>query len=506
MRGLIRQRRMFHHRSVAGLPRPLLMASVTHLEATVQSQREIRRHFSDRLIGYSPMAPSIPAPSPTTEDGEAVKTKMPTAAEVSSSGGVWAPTSAKRDKLAELRIAMTPDQESLDDAATPEQRLDLNLADGILLISKTTDSISDVDTPEIQEISEWLVEQQAKLPEQMDELELSAHLAVVSERISTILSKFPASECLKDTRDFFDPSEALEEELPKIPVTDLRLQDEAFDKAVLRSRLLLTQAAVEYLKESWTLLTTVSDRDVDRAAVKGEAIEPQVKTIFLAKVYKYLFAHTSGKCSERVDAAWELIDHDEDGLLDESEMTSVANLCLAPVESALATMFEEALDAYPIRAPMPEIGSEEEVPEPPKGWRQSRKEAKIKKNLLKLFKKACKNHFENEVEINHRLRCSYAWADKAHQDNKLDSVVVDAGWTGRKRYVELSPKIALPEFRVVQQEHFTHLDRIGTEILRSFREDLWVDQGKGRQNRELMRDCLGFLTTVCIVDYLILAF
>jgi len=47
--------------------------------------------------------------------------------------------------------------------------------------------------------------------------------------------------------------------------------------------------------------------------------------------------------------------------------------------------------------------------------------------------------------------------NEKHQGNKLDSVLVeDEGWTGRKRYVELSPKISLPEFREVQQEHFTH--------------------------------------------------
>ena len=81
---------------------------------------------------------------------------------------------------------------------------------------------------------------------------------------------------------------------------------------------------------------------------------------------------------------------------------------------------------------------------------------------------------------------------------------MDDGWSSRKRYVELSPKISLPEFREVQQVHFTHLDRIGAEILASSREDLWVLQGKGRQNRELMRDCFAFLAAVSVIDYLIL--
>jgi hypothetical protein len=33
---------------------------------------------------------------------------------------------------------------------------------------------------------------------------------------------------------------------------------------------------------------------------------------------------------------------------------------------------------------------------------------------------------------------------------------------------------------------------------------LWVAQGKGRQNRELLRDCTLFMTAVCTVDYIIM--
>ena len=110
-----------------------------------------------------------------------------------------------------------------------------------------------------------------------------------------------------------------------------------------------------------------------------------------------------------------------------------------------------------------------------------------------------------EVEMPHRLRCIYAWANKGHQDNKIQSVVVDEiAWTGRKRYVELPPKISLPEFRQVQQEHFTHLDRVAAEYLKSFREDLWIRQGKGRQRAELYRDCALFMAVVCGIDYIII--
>lgn len=415
-------------------------------------------------------------------------------------GGVWAPTSAKRDKLAELNIERTTDQDTLDDAATPEQLQDLYLADGIALIAKTVDSTRDTETATIQEFGKFLEASALNLPADIDEVRLEAHLAAISEELTRLMISLPADTLLREVRDFYDPKGVPEEELPKIKESELSLQDAVFDKAVIRFRLQLAQAAAEHLRVSWKTLTTLSDADVDRAATKGETIEREAKTLSLPKVHAVLMAHITGTCADRADVMWQLLDRDADGLLDEHEMNQMAFLCLAPVQAALVDLFQDALDAYPVRAPLMESGSEVPVP---KGRRQRRKEAKIKKQLLKLFQKTCKNHFDDEAEINHRLRCIYAWAEKAHQDNKLDSVLVDAGWSGRQRYVELSPKISLPEFREVQQVHFTHFDRMGAEILSSFREDLWVWQGKGRQDQTLMRESLLFLGVVSAIDIMI---
>eukprot|EP00980_Cylindrotheca_fusiformis_P004762 scaffold1019_cov123-Cylindrotheca_fusiformis.AAC.2 len=459
-----------------------------------------RRNFSDKLMGYSPMAPEISQTS-TKSTGEQ---RIPTAKDVSLTGGVWAPTSAKRDKLGELKTALEEGQKSLDDAATPQQLQDLYLADGFQLIAKVTDSLPDMDTKEILDFSEWLVAQQQKMPEDVDKDKLEAHLEIVSQKVSSIMATIPTS-CLNDVRDFLDPATVDETDVlqDKMENPDLASQDDAFAKCVLLFRLQLTQAAIEHLKESWDAYTTVSDGDVDRAAVKGVSLEPQASTMPLSKVYAYLFAHMSGTCSDRVDASWQLVDRDNDGLLEQSEMNVVAQMCLAPVQKALVKLFEHAMEEGVLDSGNNNIN--EKSPAPKKGWRQRRKEAKARKLLMKLFHNATKRHFEDEVELNHRLRCIYAWAEKAHQDNKLDSVMVDSGWSGKKRYVELKPKISLPEFREVQQEHFTHIDRIGTEILKSFREDLWVIQGKGRERKELIRDSFLFLTIVNIADYLILA-
>jgi hypothetical protein len=110
--------------------------------------------------------------------------------------------------------------------------------------------------------------------------------------------------------------------------------------------------------------------------------------------------------------------------------------------------------------------------------------------LTKTFKATLACHFCDQVETPHRLQCIYAWADKSHQSNKLESNIVHSSddWgaassiVGRKRYVELLPKISYTEFRNEQANHFPHLDKIGEEIVMSFKEDLWVMQGKRRQS------------------------
>lgn len=91
------------------------------------------RYFSDRLLGHSPMAPSMPLPGQE-------ESKIPTARDVEIAGGIWNPSSAKRDKIAELKVELLPDQYTLDDAATDQQMRDLNLADGVQWIAYTTDS------------------------------------------------------------------------------------------------------------------------------------------------------------------------------------------------------------------------------------------------------------------------------------------------------------------------------------------------------------------------------
>jgi hypothetical protein len=472
------------------------------------------RRLLSSLAGHSPMAPSSVNPLPLH-----TSKRIPTAEEVSMAGGVWAPTSAKRDKLAEFKTALTEGQATLDDAATKEELLDLYLADGIKLISKVTDVVkcdtsSDNALPMIQEFVSWLEDQQPMEANDanhtsVNQTELEAKLQIVSAKLSSVLEKIPSDRCFRNVRDFLDPETLTDGDLQNLlvkPDNKLDVDNASFQDAVTRFRLLLTKAAVDYIQKSWNVLTKVSDADIDRAAVKGIAMGPQVDAVSLSDVYAFLAAHASGTCSDRVTAAWNLLDRDSDGLLNQDEMNQVAFLCLNIEQEALPVFFEQVLEAYPTRAPLPDIDSDNPSIPVPKGWRQRRTEKNIKKKLLKMFKLSCKNTFRDEVEINHRLRCIYAWAEKADQDNKIESVLVDAdGWSGRKRYVELTPKISEAEFREVQSIHFQHLDQIGTEIIKSFREDLWVSQGKGRERKELIRDSFLFLAVVSALDFIILS-
>jgi len=523
--------------------------------------RPKRRYFSDKMLGYSPMAPATPLSNQESH--------IPTKEDVSVAGGVWNPTSAKRDKLGELKIELTEDQDSLDDAATDEQKLDLYLADGVQWIAHTVDqtrlgnfsdlkkeclvgkctstngggpAVTETKFPlgldptewEVQEslliMEAWIKEQEQSIQSTIPDLNLQkehwdTYLSETIQKINELLATLPAARCLRHVRDFYSVSqESISSQALSKEEAQQHLQDLAVDgkqaeltsagiKCLARYRLLLTRATCEQLRESWETLTALSDQALDRLAVNmgdedtssGSNADGIIPTVSLQKLNMVLKACLMSNASDRVDAWWKIVDQDCDGLLEKSDMEQVASLVVKSVQSAILILFEEALDASPIRGSISQsdtAGGKKNSEPKNEGWRERRRESKAKKGLVKAFQRAVNNHFEDEVEMPHRLRCIYAWAEKAHQDNRVDSVLIEAsGWSGRTRYVELQPKISLPEFRKVQKVHFTHLDRVGFSITNSVREELWVDQGKGRQSAELKRDCLTFLLVVSIFDY-----
>lgn len=503
-----------------------------------------RRHSSDKLLGYSPMAPSAPG-VPSEE------TKVPTARDVEIVGGIWYPTSAKRDRLGELRVELAPDQYTLDDAATDQQLRDLHLADGVQWIAHIADTcrLGDIASSNagnmssqettvasrpprmyssqccpsrsLSEANTWIAEQETAIQSTMPNGLLGReqwenYLDEVIEKIDEQLATLPAARYLRHVRNFYTVPDDLNSALrelrseisPSLEHEELRA---VATKCLARYRLQLTRATCEHLRESWERLTTLTDEAVDRLAVGSERQEEfkkenggEVETLSLSKVNEVLRACLVGNAADRFDSWWKLTDQNGDGLLEKTEMERVAFSTVTPVQWAIATLYEESLEASPVLGK----SDAEEMPDPAaerQRWLESRRDNKHKKELLKAFQRATRAHFDDEIEMPHRLRCIYSWANKQHQENKFDSVLIEAsGWSGRKRYVELPPKISLSEFREVQEIHLTHLDRIGWEITKSFREDLLVEQGRGRQNAELKRDCIIFLAVVSLVDYIIL--
>jgi len=309
----------------------------------------------------------------------------------------------------------------------------------------------------------------------------------------------------------------------------------ALTSSTILYRTLLLRATAQTLLDNWDQLTTITSGDIDRAAVaKNELpLGGQRSTVNVHSIKSVLMSYAQESPQEWIQSWWKLIDADNDGLIDQEEMNVCVELCLEPVHLALGDVFDRTLEVCPVRTIG--LGGVEEarkknawflgvdqddgvvdaeiptyIPPAKLSWRNRRKELQQRKILTKTFQGTIARHFRDQAEAPHRLRCIYAWAEKAHQNNKLDSVLVDASeeWgagaasavMGRKRYVELEPKISYEEFRMVQKKTFPHLDRIGEEIVTSFKEDLWLLQGSKRQNKELKRDGLLFLLAISVVD------
>ena len=351
-----------------------------------------------------------------------------------------------------------------------------------------------------------------------------------------ISSKTPAATAAAKTpASTAEPSEmipaSLEKDLSQPLIQPLTECSEYF-------RILLLQACLLQLSTQWDDLMKISDADQDRAATKGETIA-NLEYINVITLHRVLEAFGTKGCVERTESLWNLMDRDEDGLLDQVEMNQVVYMSLKPVEAAMRTFVEDCIEVWPLRGGFPLLeddsssfaaGGGEEVSlsldVKKKGrykkWKEEKKEKKTKKVLLKLLDKAIKRHFDTDVEIPHRLRCCYAWADKKHQDGNVQSVLVENSNSGasgdsstdaasssgggggfmsaRKRFVELDPKISYAEFRDVQKQNFPHLDRIAHELCTGFKEEVWILQGKGRQDAETRKEALAFLGVVSLID------
>ncbi|KAL3802252.1 hypothetical protein HJC23_001796 [Cyclotella cryptica] len=591
---------------MASLSMRYSISSITHGQRLLSWGRPTRRCYhpsisvaSDNLLGYSPMAqrsPSKPQPSGSGNDKPSASTPSTGAIwgvdSNTAGGGVWAQTSAKKDKLNELLTELNSQgvetgllgMESLDLAANSEEKLDLAFADGLKCIAKCVDGHVDVaainmcnesntDTNKkevasaMQQVSNETNEAKNQLFQMLsnvsaeEEWTRSKFEATMNEAIRILSSSLPADPSLKKPvagsldltsslcyiREFIQEKGREKTELMKevssFAGSDIpdNLQNEinalnqiitqAFSTSVRVYKTLILRAVAQTLHDNWDSLTTLTSGDIDRAAVSnpGSAQQQQRTTVNAKSIKKIFESYNTSPCCNWVESWWELMDADNDGLIDQEEMNTVVDLAMKPIHSALKHIVDMSLEVCPSRRVGLVKGAgnawflggdDTSSLEDTKTntnlstsntltWRNRRAELNSRKIITKTFLSTLNRHFRDQVETPHRLRCIYAWAEKSHQNNKIDSILVDASeeWgaassiVGRKRYVELEPKISYQEFRDVQVKHFPQLDKLGEEIVVSFKEDLWVLQGKRRQNAELRRDCFLFLAGVSLVDF-----
>lgn len=458
------------------------------------------RSFADNLLGHSPMAQ--PGGTALHENRH-----IPSIHEAKVSG-VWQATSAKRDKLAELKLEAADGD--LDAMATDEQIQELDLVDGLTVIAKEhyqlrhlTFSSDDEKTSKNNDIMEWLQDMASSQPNEMHSVQAEELIQRIQVGVTQRLTRTVQDERLtlsKYVHEFYDATNVQNYNPDDRDATDAFLQ-EAFDDAVSRFQLQCTRAAAQQF--SWDVYTKPTDAGIDRAAALYGSSVTNRGTLSKEKLLTVLAEGASLK------SCWELMVKENDGLLDQEEMNQVCLQVLKTSQTSLKDLMHDAL-----------------------GDPSSRRDKRKNHRLIKDFDKTLQQHFENELELPHRLRCIYSWANKGHQSNKVDSVLVEedgggiaTGVMGRKRYVELHPKISLDEFREVsnaltnnhahsptphvhnqvQSIHLPEIDEPAVEYLKSYRNDLLVKQGKGRQNRELLRDCSMFFAGVCAVDFVILS-
>jgi hypothetical protein len=544
------------------------------------------RWMSTNLLGYSPMAAQVI----NTNANVKAKKESPSGPSFgvdsnTAGGGVWAQTSARQSKLADLKLELKHDkgQYTLELAATAEEKQDLYLVHGLNVIAQHTDQGWDAVSNAVKEETTTDVcvkhpndNELSQMTEYLDKLALDCHidshkdklesvtyntfLTGVAQKAEVLLSKIDTNTNMEDgkteksasaaallhVRDIFHPTPlehmdkdvTLDKELRQLVVVspssdvDVDADDVLFDKelakeqekvarhlqtCVVRFRLIMVAKAAEQLAKSWDSLTKLTDSDVDRAAVDDVDVSDVQQKISLSQtdVVKVLQAYATGTCADRIEALWKLTDHDGDGMLDQEEMDQVVYMSIDPVKDALRLLTNEVVMGTPVRSSgstVTEDTAGTETKEPKKSFLQRRREARLQKRLLKFSEIAYNNHFDREVEIPHRLRCAYAWADKQHQNGEIKSVLVDsagagssgtAGFGGRKRYVEFHPKISYQEFRTEQNEFFDHLDRVGEELLKSFRDEILLHQGTGRQNKDARNEVGVFFVILLAADVLL---
>jgi len=345
-------------------------------------------------------------------------------------GGIWQNTSAKREKIGELKGEMPDGAVSaglgLEDMGEMQERVELGVIQGLGAVVGFVDGGGELFEGEKSGIGEgedvWGgflsglsdVKHDSFCDEDMNEVVFNRYVSnckgklqrvVVNNGVNSLSKVGMFGEAvygdkvggenvdskIEDSRDKVDDSKKVEESenkskiglpfppLQTPPLSSPHLTD--FNVSVQQFRFHLVSEALEFLGKSFQDLTTLSDTDVDRAAVAGtdaNADNNIPKTVSKRKVDELIRSFAIGSCEHRVRSMWELFDLDNDGMLEQEEMDSVANATVGIVQEALKKLVDDTIQAIP----------EGEISKKRK-----------KKVMKKSFDKMMKRHYEIEVEV-----------------------------------------------------------------------------------------------------------
>jgi hypothetical protein len=338
-------------------------------------------------------------------------------------------------------------------------------------------------------------------------------------------------------------------------------------------QLTLLESCIQLLIQSgWKEFMIPSDTELDRQAAQdtittsssSSSSSSRTQRMNVKKLHTALLLHLQGSCLERIQALWNLKDTDDDSRIEKEHLESLIVWAIRPVQDTFYTLVSTSLSACPVRLSPDDSSYQYDVQQEQAFYRQefwyylssfsrflsSREEAeqlqhissptiairsstsfrsryknyknrkemqRVQKYMMKYVNKTIRYHFDREVELPHRLRCIYAWADKEHQQGKVESVLIpdtpvllnpnsllSLVQGQRKRFVELEPKISFLEFQSMQKIHLAHLDRIGGELCTSLKEEVWIHQGKKRQGVEFRKEAMIFLSLVTVIDFMIM--
>jgi len=256
----------------------------------------------------------------------------------SEGGGIWQNTSAKREKLGELRGEMPEGAVShgmdLEDMCTEAERSEINLIDGINAVVSFVDvggsfdksSIRGVTGREGYQLAGYLnslkAGERSYSEKKLNGITFVRHIGLAKEKLGAQpplgdlsfwgevgnfgVVEYDDDELVEDdkkeddNKPAPDPKKPKYEQFLKLSFTERdplsNAQQNAFADAVSHFRYHLAVSTLDYFGSRYEALTTFHDRDIDRAAVHEVTLDKEGLRVDSDKLDRVLQAFVMGRC------------------------------------------------------------------------------------------------------------------------------------------------------------------------------------------------------------------